>query len=61
LHNIESELKKVKDSYQRTQNSLNEESEARQQDIRKIEDLKRKIAEGNSKIKDHKRTIKKLS
>lgn len=60
-HQTQSDLLKIKETFEQTQKDLNEEIESRKDDLRKLEELKRQLIESDKKSKEYKKSMKRLS
>jgi chromosome segregation ATPase len=60
-HQTVSDLTKMKEKFEEVEKHLNDEVEGRKVDIRKGDELKKKLLEFERKSKEYKKTIKKLS
>ncbi len=60
-HQTVSDLTKMKEKFEEVEKHLNDEVEGRKLDIRKGDELKKKLLEFERKSKEYKKTIKKLS
>jgi chromosome segregation ATPase len=60
-HQTQSDLLKIRETFEQTQKDLNEEIESRKDDLRKIDELKKQFLESDKKSKEYKKSIKRLS